>query len=113
MGYRERGVNAPHYPVYGGNEEMMAGTESERMAKVETKLEQIEQLLTKLDTKFDLLNTAFVPRNEIDEMFRSRDARINELKAAIDSDKSQLPIWIGTIVSLGALVATIWIATTN
>lgn len=84
----------------------------ERMATVEAKLNQIESLLTKLDDKFDNMNVAFVPRNEIDEKFRHRDEKIATLQIELQAAKQErqgnkalAPAWVGVIISLIAILS--------
>lgn len=87
---------------------------NERLARVETELESIKTLLQRLDTKFDILNTAYVPRNEINIMFTQRDKDIQDLKEelkTIKEEKSQsknlLPTWVSVVISAGALAVAI------
>lgn len=87
----------------------------ERMATMEAKLGQIESLLTKLDDKLDNMNTAFVPRMEIEEKFRHRDEKIVSLQSEIiqmkqdkQQNKALLPAWIGVIVAIAALLAPLF-----
>lgn len=84
----------------------------ERMATLEAKLSTIESLLTKLDDKFDSLNNAYVPRAEIDVLFRQRDDQIAVLKLEIinirqdkHNNRALLPAWVATVIALIALVA--------
>lgn len=45
-----------------------------------------------MDGKLDAWNNLYVPRQEINEMFRSRDKEIQELK---DSKKDSRAMWVG------------------
>lgn len=83
----------------------------ERMATLEADLNQIKLLLTKLDSKFDNLSVAYVPRAEIDEKFKSRDEKINILQNEVTTmkverqqNKALAPAWIGVIVAIAALI---------
>jgi DNA repair exonuclease SbcCD ATPase subunit len=83
----------------------------EKMAAFEADLNQIKQILTKLDGKFDNLSVAYVPRAEIDEKFRSRDeqlgvlrSEITAIKATAQSNRALAPAWVGVIVSIAALL---------
>ncbi|NDI33238.1 hypothetical protein [Chengkuizengella sediminis] len=51
----------------------------ERLAKLETDIKAMRDLIMNMDSKLDIWNKTFVPRNEINKMFRSRDKEINEL----------------------------------
>lgn len=93
----------------------------ERMAKMETQIIGISDTLAKIDGKLDAWNQNFVPRNEINEMFRSRDDSITE-KATKESvknfekkinglEREQLsirklwPAWLGCIISIISLLS--------
>jgi septation ring formation regulator EzrA len=71
-----------------------------KMAKFETDLENIKELL--LDIKSELRNG--VPRSELQEMFRSRDEQIREVKSRQDSNKHMVPTWISITIALAALI---------
>jgi hypothetical protein len=82
----------------------------ERMATMETKLGSIESLLTKLDDKFDNLNNAYVPRSEIDVLFKQRDDRISAIVAEMvvikqsgHSNRALIAAWAAVIVAILAL----------
>ncbi|NBI28576.1 hypothetical protein [Chengkuizengella marina] len=51
----------------------------ERLAKLEAEIKAMRDLIMKMDNKLDTWNKTFIPRDEINEMFRSRDKEINEL----------------------------------
>jgi DNA repair exonuclease SbcCD ATPase subunit len=80
---------------------------AERLATLETKLEDIEKALIRLEGKFDVFTTHFVPRNEIMEMFRSRDERISEIKQDMKSQRASVPQWTAILISGLALCVTV------
>ncbi|MDP5276477.1 hypothetical protein [Chengkuizengella axinellae] len=56
----------------------------ERLAKLETEIKAMRDLIMNMDSKLDIWNKTFVPRNEINEMFRSRDKEVNELSQDLE-----------------------------
>jgi hypothetical protein len=89
--------------------------EIERMVTLETQLGNIERMLLKLDDKFDNMTTVFVPRMEINEMFRQRDAAIATLQQEIISIKSEkqqnktnAPTWVAAVIAFFALIVTLF-----
>jgi Skp family chaperone for outer membrane proteins len=100
-------------------------TQAERIAGLESEFKTIKELLFKMDAKLDAWNSNYVPRREIDEMFRSRDKEIagleeditdglaalrNELhayKQEQSSNKVLWPAWVSAIVSLVAVAVAV------
>lgn len=87
----------------------------ERIVTHEAKLEAIELAITRMEAKLDAWVTNFVPRNELSEMFRSRDKEIEllkqdhkELVIKIESDKANnknlWPVWAGVVISFASCV---------
>ncbi|NBI29014.1 hypothetical protein [Chengkuizengella marina] len=86
----------------------------ERMAKLEAELKSIRDVVVKMDTKLDTWNKSFVPRPELNEMFKARDKEIDDLNSQIDdlrqdkrNNKSIVPAWAGVVVAFGAMIVTI------
>jgi hypothetical protein len=99
---------------------MMEVQTYERMATMEAKLGTIESLLTKLDDKFDNLNNAYVPRAEIDVLFRQRDDKLDILMAEValmkqnkQNSKALIASWAAVLVAIIALVAPLVIPLVN
>jgi hypothetical protein len=83
------------------------GIQVERLARVEQDVLTIKEYMMRMDGKLDAWNNTFVPRQEINEMFRSRDKEIQELK---DSKKSAAAMWVGwagVAVAVIAIVVTL------
>lgn len=98
------------------------GNESERLASLEaqfaavdTQLSEIKTALLRMDTKLDAWQSTYVPRAEINEMFRSRDEKITLLHQEIidlneekKANKQLLPTWTHAAVALIALALSIY-----
>lgn len=91
-------------------EENVVETEK-KLAKVETDLNNIKELL--LDIKGELrgLNQTYIPRPEMLEMLRGRDEKIAELKEEVkelkeenNKKRDRTPNWISTIIAIAALI---------
>lgn len=80
----------------------------ERLASVETKLESIEAALIRMDAKLDAWNQNYVPRQEINEMFRARDKELEQIKLNATTNKNILPSWAAVIVAIAAMLVTLW-----
>lgn len=87
----------------------------ERISRIEAELENITKLLTKLDAKFDSLNTVFAPRSELNVMFSQRDEKIQNLQKEIEelkvekrNNKALAPAWAGVVVGVISLLITIY-----
>lgn len=90
-----------------------------RMSSVETKLENIENYLVRLDGKLDAWQQNYVPRSELGEMFRARDENIrknyqaieklkDEIKTDQRSTKAVWPTWITALIAAAALIVSLW-----
>lgn len=55
-------------------------TESERMTKLETQLENLVAVVTRMDAKMDAWQANFVSKELLDEKLRARDERITRLE---------------------------------
>jgi hypothetical protein len=79
----------------------------ERLASVETELKGIKEFLVRLDGKLDAWSNIYVPRQEINEMFRSRDKDIQDLKDNKKDSKYLWVAWVAVAVSIVSLVVTV------
>jgi hypothetical protein len=75
-----------------------------KMAKVETDLSNIKELLLDIRGELKGLNQTYVPRMEINEMFRSRDEDIKEIKSSQNSSKQLIVAWAAVIVAIVAII---------
>jgi uncharacterized protein YhaN len=88
---------------------MAENLENERkMAKVETDLANIKELLLDIKDELKGLNQTYVPRTEIIEMFRSRDEQIKEIKNNQNSSKHLWASWAAVIVAAVAILVTLF-----
>lgn len=89
-------------------------TEAERLAAMESELQFVKDYLIRIDTKLDAYAETYVPRTEINEMFRARDEQIKELKDQNRELKEQRqsshqlwPTWIASIAAVISCLAAI------
>lgn len=75
----------------------------ERLAKMEAQVENVSTVVTRLEGKIDAWATNFITRNEAQEMFRSRDREMQELKEKQNNKATLFAGWAGVIVSLLAV----------
>ncbi|MCZ8514524.1 hypothetical protein O9H85_19275 [Paenibacillus filicis] len=80
--------------------------EGERLIKVETRLENIEVALTRLEEKLDKWHGNYVTRIEVAEMLRARDERIAWLEKERMASKQAYPSWINILIAFAALIVT-------
>jgi bacterioferritin (cytochrome b1) len=78
---------------------------SERLVKLETKLETIESFLNRLEKKLDMREEKYVTRDVLNEILRSHDDKSHSLQKAIND----LRDWINALVALTALVIALFI----
>lgn len=83
-------------------------TDAERLTRLETKLDGIEAAIVKMDAKLDVYSANFVPRHEINEMFRSRDKQLEDVRTALRDNKKAWPSWIAVVTSATAFLYTLW-----
>ncbi|MFA1820543.1 hypothetical protein ACDX78_10230 [Virgibacillus oceani] len=79
---------------------------AERLAVVETELKQLNKSMTAINDKLDIWNQNYVPRNEINMMFDSRDREIEAIKqdqTIAEENKWSLrrlwPAWLGVVIA--------------
>jgi hypothetical protein len=100
-----------HHNIYRGGEAVAAEQkESARVEVLEARLENIEAFLLRLDGKLDAWNQNYVPRAELNEMFRARDKEIAEVKLDKRDNKNNGPVWIAScasVISLGVAVVAL------
>ena len=68
----------------------------------------MEGVLISMNSKLDAWAQTYVPRNEINEMFRARDEQIKELKEDKKNNRQSWPYWITAAIALAAFVYSIW-----
>jgi hypothetical protein len=79
----------------------------ERLARVETELGGIKELVVRVDSKLDAWSNTYVPRQEINEMFRSRDKEIQELKESKKDTRAMWISWVSIAIALAGMVIMI------
>jgi hypothetical protein len=82
-------------------------TEAERLAAMESELQFVKDYLIRIDTKLDAYAETYVPRTEINEMFRARDEQIRELKEQRQSSHQLWPTWLAAIAAVISCLAAI------
>jgi tetrahydromethanopterin S-methyltransferase subunit B len=78
----------------------------ERLAKLEEAYKNIEKFMIRLEAKIDAYQQSFVPRTELNEMFKGRDKQIEKV------EDNQTWLWravIGGVASLGFGILLLWI----
>lgn len=108
-----------------GNE---AYTDSERMTKLETQLENVVLVVTRMDAKMDTWQQNFVSKELMEEKLRARDREIERLnieQQRMEKEKAQkedierlerekssyknnLPFWVAVVISTISLVYSFW-----
>lgn len=80
-------------------------SEAERMAKFETKLENVVLIVTKMDAKMDAWQANFVSKELLEEKLKARNKEIDRLNNVFirlenekNSHKSTLPLWVGAFL---------------
>jgi hypothetical protein len=88
--------------------------ELERLARLETRLDSLEQHILRMDAKLDIWNTQYPTRIEIEEKFKNRDDNlkaiwyeIDEIKENNKSNKAAFPMWTAIILSAIGLIVNI------
>lgn len=86
-----------------------------RLLVVEKQLEDIKSAMLRMETKLDAWQENYVPRAEINEMFRSRDESIRDIRDENTrlwderrANKQTIPSWIQVAISLGAIGISLW-----
>jgi predicted RNase H-like nuclease (RuvC/YqgF family) len=87
------------------------GDYGERLAALEAQLESvidaqadIKAYMIRLEAKLDAYQTNYVPRQELNEMFRSRDEKIARLEDELKTRRQNWPTWIGIAASAAVSV---------
>lgn len=90
-------------------------SDAERLMNLETRTENIEKLLTRMDKKMDGWQMNFVSKELLDEKLKARDReieRLNEEFQRLDTEKAShksiVPSWGLVIVSAIALIYSFW-----
>lgn len=81
--------------------------DAERLARVETEVISIKEFMIRFEGKLDAWNNTYVPRQEINEMFRSRDKEIDDLKNSKKDSRNLLVSWASVAVALVAVIISI------
>lgn len=95
----------------------------ERLARLETGLEtgmqNFNKSLSRIEAKLDMWPDHFVPRNEINEMFRARDKDMDDLEKTITdfiqnqqanqrSLKTTWPTWVSAGITFMMFLITVY-----
>lgn len=98
----------------------MEAKDYERMATMEEQIKQMVQAVNGLTQKLDTWQNNYVPRQELGEMFRSRDEKIGALTTELatlrnekNSGKGLWPAWAGVGVSVMAIAVSMIAIFTN
>lgn len=90
-------------------------TDQERMAKFETQLENIQLVVTRMDSKMDAWQANFVSKELLEEKLNTRDREIERLDGEFTrldtekaSNKGALPLWAAAFISAIALIVSLW-----
>jgi hypothetical protein len=91
----------------------------EKIARLETQIDNLTNIVMRMDAKLDTWQENYVPRKEIYEMFRARDKELADLSERVDkhiddsnteskSFKNNLPNWIGIIFGFISLLIMVY-----
>lgn len=90
-------------------------TEAERLMNLETRTENIEKLLTRMDKKMDTWQMNFVSKELLDEKLKARDREIDRLDSEFErldnektTHKSALPLWVAAFFAGISLIISMW-----
>lgn len=75
-----------------------------KSAKMETDLSNIKELLLEIKGELKGLNQTYIPRSELNEMFRARDEQIKEIKSNHGSNKQLIVAWAAVCVAIVAII---------
>ncbi|KZE79655.1 hypothetical protein [Paenibacillus elgii] len=78
--------------------------DGERLTKVETRLENIEVAVTRMEEKLDKWHGNYISRVEMNELLRSRDERIERIEQERLANKQLYPGWINILIAFAALL---------
>ncbi|SCW62043.1 hypothetical protein SAMN04487970_102123 [Paenibacillus tianmuensis] len=78
--------------------------DGERLMKVETRLENIEVAVTRMEEKLDKWHGNYISRVEINEMLRARDERLERIEKERLANKQLYPGWISSLIAFAALL---------
>lgn len=104
-------------------------TDAERMTKIETQIENVVLIVTKMDAKMDTWQASFVSKELLEEKLRVRDKEIEQLRNEVrrlenekaykddieriekerTSFKNNLPFWITALLAAVATFISIWL----
>lgn len=86
----------------------------ERLTRLETKLENIENFLIRLEAKMDAREQHYVTREVMDEKLKRLEDKCETLQKALNqisldkqTNKTIFPSWISNVVGLGALIVAV------
>lgn len=71
----------------------------ERLAKLEAQLENLTQLVVELKVQIGAFSHNFPTRLEVNEMFKSRDEVIREIKEDKKNNKALTASWAAVVVA--------------
>ncbi|MFB6365672.1 hypothetical protein ACFCP7_16680 [Paenibacillus elgii] len=78
--------------------------DGERLMKAETRLENIEVAVTRMEEKLDKWHGNYISRVEINEMLRARDERLERIEKERLANKQLYPGWISSLIAFAALL---------
>ncbi|KEQ23604.1 nucleotide exchange factor GrpE [Paenibacillus tyrfis] len=78
--------------------------DGERLMKVETRLENIEDAVTRMEEKLDKWHGNYISRVEMNELLRARDERIERIEQERLANKQLYPGWINILIAFAALL---------
>lgn len=78
--------------------------DGERLTKVETRLENIEVAVTRMEEKLDKWHGNYISRMELNEMLRARDERLERIEKERLLNKQLYPGWINLLIAFAALL---------
>lgn len=86
----------------------------ERLTRLETKLENIENFLFRLEAKMDAREQHYVTREVMDEKLKRLEDKCEILQKALNqisldkqTNKTIFPSWIGNVIGLGGVIVAI------
>lgn len=82
-------------------------SDAERMTKIETQMENVLQIVTKMDAKMDAWQASFVSKELLEEKLKYLYERLERLEEEKKSKKTLAPHWVATTLAAISLAFTI------
>jgi hypothetical protein len=90
-------------------------TEAERVMKIETQVENLVSVVTRMDAKMDAWQANFVSKELLAVELKARDKEITSLNKKFDditaektTSKNITPLWAAAIIAAVALIISLW-----